>query len=112
MTTDNPDPLEVGVAKILENEVFGCCIPSIREAREVAAIIAQHYAQVIAENERLREALELAWKEAGRMRKASELVGPYPNDPKAHKVWVRSLYHAGKDLMEKLKPFRTQGAKP
>lgn len=55
----------------------------------------------------LEEALDIAWREASKWRKASELVGPYPNDPKATKIWALSLYHAGKDLMEKLKPART-----
>ena len=74
MTPDNPDPLEVGVAKILENEVFGCCIPSIREAWEVAAIIAQHYAPVIAENERLEALVGELGEALGRLcREADEL---------------------------------------
>ena len=59
-----------------------------------------------AENERLREALDVAWKKAHEMRNASKLVGPYPNDRAATRTWARSLYHAGKDLCELLKPFR------
>jgi len=59
-----------------------------------------------AEIERLRGALETAWKHATQMRNASKLVGPYPNDPSAHRVWQRSLYHEGKRLHELLKPIR------
>jgi hypothetical protein len=54
----------------------------------------------------LVEALEIAWAEAHKMRNASKLVGPYPNDRAATRVWERSLYHAGKDLCAKLKPYR------
>ena len=59
-----------------------------------------------AENARLRAALEVAWSEAQKMRNASKLVGPYSNDANASRIWSRSLYHAGKDLMDKLRPAR------
>ena len=51
----NPDPLEVWIADELQQQVFGCCVPCEREAKEVAAIIAQHYEPLLAEVERLRE---------------------------------------------------------
>jgi hypothetical protein len=53
-----------------------------------------------------RGGIGVAWQEAHKMRNASKLVGPYPNDPAASRLWARSLYHAGKDLAAKLKPFR------
>ena len=59
-----------------------------------------------AENERLREALEAAWKQATTMRNASKLVSPYPDDHAKRSIWVRSLYHEGKRLHELLKPTR------
>ena len=59
-----------------------------------------------AENERLREALEVVWKEATTMRNASKLVGPYPKEPANNRVWARSMYHAGKKLHELIKPVR------
>lgn len=59
-----------------------------------------------AEIEKLREALEAVWKEATMMRKASKLVGPYPTQPEKNRIWARSMYHAGKRIMEMLKPFR------
>ena len=54
MTTDNPDPLEVW------EEAYGAFVFADDSAQyqAAAAIIAQHYAPVIAENERLRETLE------------------------------------------------------
>lgn len=53
MTTDNPDPLEVW------EEAYGAFVFADDSAQyqAAAAIIAQHYAPVIAEKERLREAL-------------------------------------------------------
>lgn len=60
----------------------------------------------------LVEALEIAWAEAHKMRNASKLVGPYPNDPQATRIWARGLYHAGKDLCAKLKPYRDLLARP
>ena len=59
-----------------------------------------------AENERLRGALEVVWKEATTMRNASKLVGPYPKEPTNNRVWARSMYHAGKKLHELIKPVR------
>lgn len=59
-----------------------------------------------AEIEKLREALEAVWKEATTMRNASKLVGPYPTQPEKNRLWARSMYHAGKRIMEMLKPFR------
>ena len=63
-------------------------------------------AELEAERDRARGALDVAWQEAHKMRNASKLVGPYPNDPAANRLWARSLYHAGKDLATKLKSFR------
>ena len=68
--------------------------------------LLEHIEALEAENAKLREALEIAWSEAQKMRNASKLVGPYPNDAYASRIWSRSLYHAGKDLMDKLKPAR------
>ena len=59
-----------------------------------------------AENERLREALDAVWKEATTMRNASKLVGPYPTSPADNRIWARSMYHAGKRIMEMLKAAR------
>lgn len=59
-----------------------------------------------AEVERLRGVLEVVWKEATTMRNASKLVGPYPNEPANNRIWARSMYHAGKRIMEMLKPAR------
>ena len=58
------------------------------------------------EIERLREALDAVWKEATTMRNASKLVGPYPTNPADNRIWARSMYHAGKRIMEMLKPAR------
>ena len=65
MTTDNPDPLEVWNKAVdaYDERLFGIPSPVTRADRTAAhqaaaAIIAQHYAPVIAENERLRETLE------------------------------------------------------
>ena len=64
MTTNNPDPLEVWNKAVdaYDERLFGIPSPVTRADRTAAhqaaaAIIAQHYAPVIAENERLREAL-------------------------------------------------------
>ena len=59
-----------------------------------------------AEIARLSEALSAVWKEASTMRGASKLVGPYPNEIGKHRIWARSMYHAGKRIMELLKPAR------
>lgn len=59
-----------------------------------------------AENERLRGVLEAVWKEATTMRNASKLVGPYPKEPASNRVWVRSMYHAGRNLHALIKPVR------
>lgn len=69
-----------------------CCCAAMEEAK--------------AEIEKLREALEAVWKEATMMRKASKLVGPYPTQPEKNRIWARSMYHAGKRIMEMLKPIR------
>ena len=63
-------------------------------------------AEAKAEIEKLREALEAVWKEATTMRTASKLVGPYPTQPEKNRLWARSMYHAGKRIMEMLKPIR------
>ena len=63
-------------------------------------------AAACAEIEKLREALEAVWKEATTMRNASKLVGPYPTQPEKNRLWARSMYHAGKRIMEMLKPIR------
>lgn len=80
------------------------------QVRDLADDFARHRlateAEFAAREAALVEALEIAWAEAHRMRNAAKLVGPYPNDRVATKVWARSLYHAGKDLCEKLKPYR------
>ena len=59
MTTDNPDPLEVWNKAVdaYDERLFGIPSPVTRADRTAAhqaaaAIIAQHYATVIAENER------------------------------------------------------------
>lgn len=54
----------------------------------------------------LLAALEAAWQQSVKMRNAAKLVGPYPNDPAKTKIWQRSMYHAGKDLQNVLKPAR------
>ncbi len=62
-----------------------------------------------ARDARIRElegALGDVWKKATQMRNASKLVGPYPNDQSKTRLWAQSLYHAGKELMELLKPTR------
>lgn len=82
----------------------------VHQIGENAAKAAREYAEGM---EGMRGALDVAWQEAHKMRNASKLVGPYPNDPAANRVWARSLYHAGKDLATKLKPFRAlKGATP
>ena len=70
MTTDNPDPLEVWKAAIsaytkeADEEAYETS-EELRIAADqaAAAIIAQHYAPVIAENERLREVALCEWEE-------------------------------------------------
>jgi hypothetical protein len=64
MTTNNPDPLEVwnNAVDAYDERLFGITSPVTRSDRvaahqAAAAIIAQHYAPVIAENERLRQLL-------------------------------------------------------
>lgn len=62
MTTDNPDPLEVWREACGKYEDAAATGNTLRDGvllgdQAAAAIIAQHYAPVIAENERLREAL-------------------------------------------------------
>lgn len=62
MTTNNPDPLEVWREACGKYEDAYETGGTLRERvilgdQAAAAIIAQHYAPVIAENERLREAL-------------------------------------------------------
>jgi hypothetical protein len=59
-----------------------------------------------AENVRLREALKISWEHAKAMRNASRVQGPHA-DRKDNIVWSRALYHEGKDLMSKLKTYRT-----
>ena len=54
----------------------------------------------------LEGALETVWKEATTMRNASKLVGPYPTEQAKNRIWARSMYHAGKRIMEMLKPAR------
>jgi hypothetical protein len=74
-----------------------------------ADLFAQAAAAGIADNQRIAElekALDIAWNHAQKMRNAAKLVGPYSNDPKATRIWARSLYHEGKELMTKLKPYR------
>ena len=74
MTTDNPDPLEEAVARTLSCHLWATIVVDNNDdcdefdvmpeyvkgiyRKAAAAIIAQHYAPVIAENERLRETLE------------------------------------------------------
>jgi len=80
-----------------------------RAAMSVFTALTTQQAEIAAlraEVARKDEALAVAWKHATKMRKASELVGPYPNDRAKTAIWVRSLYHAGKDLMDAIKPFR------
>lgn len=73
MTTNNPDPLEEDIARTLSCHLWATIVADNNDdcdefdampdyikdiyRRAAAAIIAQHYAPVIAENERLREAL-------------------------------------------------------
>ena len=75
-------------------------------ARDALTRAADRIEALEAENERLRGALDAVWKEATTMRNASKLVGPYPTNPADNRIWARSMYHAGKRIMEMLKPAR------
>lgn len=77
--------------------------PKLRYSEE---IMTDRIEVLTAEVERLREALDAAWRHATTMRNASKLVSPYPNDHAKRSIWVRSLYHEGKQLHETLKPAR------
>jgi hypothetical protein len=72
----------------------------------LVAEAADRIEALTAENERLRAALDEVWKQATTMRNASRLVSPYPTDHAKRRIWVRSLYHEGKRLLELLKPAR------
>jgi hypothetical protein len=76
------------------------CIYEMAVAEQIMAEFA-----IKSENARLREALSDAWKHAEMMRNSGELVGPHA-DPKQNAIWRRALYHEGKDLMIKLRPYR------
>ncbi len=76
------------------------CIYEMAVAEQILTAFA-----IKSENARLCEALSVAWKYAEMMRNSGELVGPHA-DPKQNAIWRRALYHEGKDLMEKLRPYR------
>jgi hypothetical protein len=63
----------------------------------------------VAEIGKLKAVNDVAWKHAQKMRTASKRVGPYSNDPRKTEIWVRSLYHEGKDLMQKMRAALGQG---
>lgn len=81
-------------------------IVALRNAAPSLIATAHEVEGLRAENARLRETVDAVWKEATTMRNASKLVGPYPTEPSKHRVWVRSMYHAGKKLHELMKPIR------
>ena len=56
--------------------------------------------------ETLAGALDDVWKEATAMRNSSKTVGHYHTDHKLNSVYHRTRYHAGKKIMEMLKPSR------
>ena len=56
--------------------------------------------------ETLAGALGEVWKEATAMRNSSKTVGHYHTDHKLNQVYHRTRYHAGKKIMEILKPAR------
>ena len=56
--------------------------------------------------ETLAGALDEAWKEATAMRNSSKTVGHYHTDHKLNQTYHRTRYHAGKKIMEILKPAR------
>lgn len=79
MTTDNPDPLEVWREACLAKSILN---NHDENEHAAAAIIAQHYAPVIAENERLREqnASLKHWSVGHIDALLLYAAGSYPND--------------------------------
>ena len=91
MTTNNPDPLEEDIARTLSCHLWATIVADNNDdcdefdampdyikdiyRRAAAAIIAQHYAPVIAENERLRNTCEAP--EAAAMRYIEALRSNY-----------------------------------
>lgn len=56
--------------------------------------------------ETLAGALDDVWREATAMRNSSKTVGHYHTDHKMNQTYHRTRYHAGKKIMEMLKPSR------
>jgi len=74
-------------------------------AEQIAVLLCEN-ATLKAENERLREAVDVAFTHAKKMRDAAKLTSPYPRDNDKRRVWVKALYDEGKCLHDKLRPLR------
>ena len=85
-------------------EAAAAVIEQDREA--VRAEQAAELAKFKALAETLAGALDDVWKEATAMRNSSKTVGHYHTDHKMNQTYHRTRYHAGKKIMEMLKPAR------
>ena len=76
------------------------------DRKAVRAEQAAELAKFKALAETLAGALDDVWREATAMRNSSKTVGHYHTDHKMNQTYHRTRYHAGKKIMEMLKPSR------
>ena len=98
-----PDPQDCWIT-LADPFAAAAVIEADREA--VRAEQAAELAKFKALAETLAGALDDVWREATAMRNSSKTVGHYHTDHKMNQTYHRTRYHAGKKIMEMLKPSR------
>lgn len=105
---ETPGPIGARSRVVAGDQAAAAILQQAFDARDAAK--DARIAELEVEVGRLREALNVEWANATRMRNASKLVGPYPNDRAKNQLWVRALYHEGKAAHERMKSFRAGGS--